>query len=107
MFSIYQKQARTQDFVQEGDHLLSKGSSGHTGAPRRLSAPKRSGAPATRGPLGDKGPRKPGAHWIIRGPSGNQGHMDETLLSIFLPSKRRCTQCLKKKHMPGPEGPPE
>ena len=46
-----------------------------------------------------------GAHWVIRGPSGNQGYMNETLIYIFLPSKR-FIHCLEK-NIPGPEGPPE
>ena len=45
-----------------------------------------------------------GAHWVIRGPSGNQGYMNETLIYIFIPSKR-FINCLEK--IPGPERPPE
>ena len=36
-----------------------------------------------------------GAHWVIRGPSGNQEYMNETLIYIFLPSKR-FIYCLEK-----------
>ena len=46
-----------------------------------------------------------GAHWVIKGPSGNQGYMNETLIFIFLPSKR-FIHCLEKKNIPEPEGPP-
>ena len=44
-------------------------------------------------------------NWVIRGPSGNQGHTNETLVSIFLPSKR-FIQCLKKYYF-GAWGAPE
>ena len=52
-------------FRPGGGHLLSKGPPGYPGATWRL-----------------------GAHWVIRGPSGNQGYVNETLIYIFLPSKR-------------------
>ena len=89
------KQARTQDFAQEGATCSRKGPQVTRGPPRRLGAPRRSGTPGYQGPLGGQGPRKPGALGCMQGPigslggpSGNQGHMSETLISIFIPSKR-------------------
>ena len=79
-------------FRPRGGHLLSKGPQ------------------ATRGPQAIRGPgnREPfmttGAHGVIRGLSGIQGHINETLISIFLPSKRRFIQCSKK--YPGAWGAP-
>ena len=53
-------------FRPGGGHLLSKGPPGYPGAPL-----------ATRGQE-TRGPRMTaGAHWVIRGPSGNQGYMNE------------------------------
>ena len=66
--------------------MLSKGPPGYPGPPWRL------GAQETRGPR-----MTAGAHWVIRVPSGNQGYMNETLIYIFLPSKR-FIHCLEKKY---------
>ena len=85
-------QARTEDFAQEGATCSRRGPQVARGPPWRL------GAQETRGPQ-----MTSGAHWVIRGPSGNQGYMNETLIYIFLP---RFFHCLEK-NIPGPEGPPE
>ena len=77
-------QARTQDFAQEGATCSRRGPPGYPGAPWRL------GALETRGPR-----MTAGAHWVIRGPSGNQRYINETLIYIFLPSKR-FIHCLEK-----------
>ena len=61
--------------------------------------------PRLRGAQETGGPRMTaGAHWVARGSSGNQGHMNVTLISIFLSSKGRFIQCLKK-NIPWPGGP--
>ena len=59
------QQARTQDFAQEGPPAL-EGPPGYPGAP--LSTRDQE----TRGPR-----MTAGAHWVIRGPSGNQGYMNK------------------------------
>ena len=87
----YHYQARTQDFAQEGATCSRRDPPVYPGAPWRLGAQK------TRGPR-----MTAGAHWVIRGPSGNQGYMNETLIYIFIPSKR-FIHCLEK-NIPGPEG---
>ena len=48
------------------------------GAPGYLGPPWRLGAQETRDPR-----MTAGAQWVIRGPSGNQGYMNETLIYIF------------------------
>ena len=80
-------------FRPGGGHLLSKGPPGYPRPPWRL------GAQETRGPW-----MTAEAHWVIRDPSGNQGYMNETLIYIFLPSKR-FIHCLEEKNIMGPEGP--
>ena len=79
------------------------------GSPRRSGAPMRPGPPATRGP-GNQGPsddcRGPLGHHSSGAPRVTRGtYMNETLIYIFLPSKR-FIHCLVK-NIPGPEGPPE
>ena len=80
--------------------MLSKGPRSPEG-PEATRGPMRPALPATRAPW-RPGTQETGvprmtaeAHWGIRGPSDNPGHMNETLTSIFLPSKR-FNQCLKK-----------
>ena len=93
-YILYPCQACTQDFAQEGATCSRRGPQVTRGPPWRLGAQK------TRGPR-----MTAEAHWVIRGPSGNQGYMNETLIYIFLPSKR-FIHCLEK-NIPGPEGPLE
>ena len=51
------KQARTQDFAQEGAHLLLKGPPGYPGAPLTTTGPGNQGpSDDCRGPLGHQGP---------------------------------------------------
>ena len=78
------RQARTQDFAKEGATCSRRGPQVTQGPPWRL------GAQETRGPR-----MTTRVHWVIRGPSGNQGYMNETLIYIFLPSKR-FIHCLEK-----------
>ena len=73
-------------FRPGGGHLLSKGPPGYPGGPLGDYV----GAQETRGPR-----MTAGAHWVIRGPSGNPGYMNETLILIFLQSKR-FIHCLEK-----------
>ena len=75
----------------------------------------RRGPQITRGPPCNQAPTwLPGAqetgdpwmtagHWVIRGPLGNQWHMNETFISVCLVSKHSI-QCLKQIFR-GPEGP--
>ena len=88
------EQARTQDFAQEGPPAL-EGASRSPGAPWATRGPRRSGISGYQGLLGGQGPRKPGALGRLQGPigspwgpSGNQGHMNGTFISIFISSKR-------------------
>ena len=82
------RQARTQDFAQEGATCSQRGLQ-VTRGPQAITGSRLPGPPRRSGAQKTGCPRMTAeAHWVPRGPSGNQGHMNGTFDINFIPSKR-------------------